>query len=123
MFFDIGHDVHGSNRPDVIDVILRPRQKLSKSSGVSLPGVQVPDPGREKLEKHGGGVFARIVQVPTIQSKAETRHSFCRGLWTGRLARNKADPSSDPRILTWKCLRSLPVRRCLLGPIAARLVV
>ena len=62
MFFDIGRDVHGSNRPHVIDVILRPRQKLSKSSGVSLPGVQVPDPGREKLEELGGGVSAGVGQ-------------------------------------------------------------
>jgi hypothetical protein len=49
VLFDIGRDVHGSNGLDVIDVILRPRQKLSAGPCVSLAGVQVPDPGREKL--------------------------------------------------------------------------
>jgi len=49
MPFDVGRDLHWSNRPDVIDVILRPRQKFSAGRCVSLSCVQVPDPGREKL--------------------------------------------------------------------------
>jgi hypothetical protein len=62
MFFDIGCDVHRRNGPDVIDVVLGPRQKLGTGPCVSLPGVQVPNPGREKLEELRGGVFARIGQ-------------------------------------------------------------
>ena len=62
MLFDVGRDVHGSNGPDVINVILRPRQKLSAGPCVSLACVQVSDPGREKLEEFGGGIFARVGQ-------------------------------------------------------------
>jgi len=62
VLFDVGRDVHGSNRPDVTDVIFGPRQKLSTGPCVSLPCVQVPDPGREKLEELRSGVFARIGQ-------------------------------------------------------------
>jgi hypothetical protein len=86
---------------------------------------RLENPENQTVLVRGRWIRQGYGQVPTIQSKAETRHSFCRGLWTGRFARNKADkadPSSDARILTWKCLRSLPVCRCLLGPIAARLV-
>src|SRR5260370_38337965 len=60
MTFDIGSDVHGSNGPDVIDAILRPRQKLSTGSSVSLPVVPVRNPGREKHEELGRAGFARI---------------------------------------------------------------
>jgi hypothetical protein len=62
MRFDVGRDVHGSDEPIVVKVLLRPRQKLSAGSCVSLTCVQVADPGREKLEKLGGGVFARVGQ-------------------------------------------------------------
>ena len=62
VLFDIGRDVHRRDEPNVVKVLLGPRQKLSAGSGVSLTGVQVPDPGREKLEELGGSVFARIGQ-------------------------------------------------------------
>jgi hypothetical protein len=62
MLFDIRRNVHRRNGPDVTDVILRPRQKLSAGPCVRFAGVQVPDPGREKLEELGRGVFARIGQ-------------------------------------------------------------
>jgi hypothetical protein len=62
MLFDVGRDVHGRDEPNVVKVLLRPRQKWSAGSCVSLPCVQVTDPGREKLEELGGGVFARIGQ-------------------------------------------------------------
>src|SRR6266436_5887919 len=48
--------------PPRVKVLLGPRQKLSAGPCVSLPCVQVPDPGREKLEELGGGIFARIGQ-------------------------------------------------------------
>jgi hypothetical protein len=62
VLFDIGRDVHGRNEPNVIKVLLGPCQKLSAGPCVSLPCVQVPDPGREKLEELGGGIFARVGQ-------------------------------------------------------------
>ena len=62
VLLDIGRDVHRRDEPNVVKVLLRPRQKLSASPCVSLPGVQVPDPGREKLEELGGSVFARVGQ-------------------------------------------------------------
>ena len=62
MLFDVGRDVHRRDEPNVVKVLLGPRQKLSAGSCVSLPWVQVPDPGREKLEELRSGVFARIGQ-------------------------------------------------------------
>ena len=62
MFFDIGRDVHRRDQPNVVKVLLGPGQKLSTGSCVSLPGIKVPDPGRENLKELGCGVFARIGQ-------------------------------------------------------------
>src|ERR1700730_7813274 len=57
MLFDVGRDVHRRDEPNVIKVLLGPRQKLSAGSCVSLPCVQVPDPGREKLEELGVALY------------------------------------------------------------------
>ena len=62
VLFDIGRDVHRRDQPNVVNVLLGPRQKLSAGPCVSLARVQVPDPGREKLEELGCGVFARVGQ-------------------------------------------------------------
>jgi hypothetical protein len=62
MLFDVGRDVHRRDEPNVVNVQLRPRQKLSAGPCVSLPCVQVPNTGREKLEELGSGVFTRIGQ-------------------------------------------------------------
>jgi hypothetical protein len=62
VLFDIGRDVHGSDEPNVVKVLLGPRQKLSTGTCVSFAGVQIPDPGRKKLEELCSGVFARIRQ-------------------------------------------------------------
>jgi hypothetical protein len=43
VLLDIGGDVHGSNGPDFIDVILGSQQTLSAGPCVSLPCVQVSD--------------------------------------------------------------------------------
>src|ERR1700676_918792 len=50
--------------PDIpqIDSAARTTPKLSAGPCVSFAGVQVPDPGREKLEELGGGVFAGVGQ-------------------------------------------------------------
>ena len=61
MFFDIGCDVHRRDQPDVIDVILRPRQKLRASTCVSFAGVQVAA-GLEKFEELGG-VSPALVRI------------------------------------------------------------
>ena len=45
-----------------------------------------------------------------------------RGSKSRKLTRNKAHPSSDPRILTWKCCDRFRSVDCLLGLIAASLV-
>ena len=62
VLFDIGRNVHGSNRPDVIDVTLGPRQKLSASPCVSFAGIKVSNPRREELEEFCSGVFAGVRQ-------------------------------------------------------------
>jgi len=62
MLLDVGRDVHRRDEPNVINVLLGPRQKLSAGTCVSFAGVQVPDPGREKLEELGSGVFAGVRQ-------------------------------------------------------------
>jgi hypothetical protein len=62
VLFDIGRDVHRRDEPNVVKVLLGPRQKLSAGPCVSFAGVQVPDPGREKLEELRSGVFAGVGQ-------------------------------------------------------------
>jgi hypothetical protein len=62
ILLDIGRDVHRRDQPNVVKVLFGPRKKLRTGQCVSLARVQVPDPGREKLEELGGGVFARIGQ-------------------------------------------------------------
>src|SRR5271165_5520027 len=62
MLLDVGRDVHRRDEPNVINVLLGPRQKLSAGPCIRFAGVQVPDPGREKLEELGSGVFARVGQ-------------------------------------------------------------
>ena len=62
MLLDVGRDVHRRDEPNVVKVLLRPRQKLSAGPCVSLARVQVPNPGREKLEKLASGVFAGVGQ-------------------------------------------------------------
>jgi hypothetical protein len=62
VLFDIGRDVHRRDQPNVVKMLLGPRQKLSAGPCVSFAGVQVPDPGCEKLEELGSGVFARVGQ-------------------------------------------------------------
>jgi hypothetical protein len=54
--------VHGSNQPNVVNVMFGPRQKLSAGSCVSFAGIKISNPGREKLEELRRGVFARIGQ-------------------------------------------------------------
>ena len=62
MLLDVRRDVHRRDEPNVVNVLLGPRQKLSAGPCVRFAGVQVPDPGREKLEELGRGVFARVGQ-------------------------------------------------------------
>ena len=62
VLFDIGRDMHRRDEPNVVKVLLGPRQKLSTGPCVSFAGVQVPDPGREKLEELCCGVFAGVGQ-------------------------------------------------------------
>jgi hypothetical protein len=62
MLFDIGRDVHRRDEPNVVKVLLGPRQKLSAGPCVSFARVQVPDPSREKFEELGGGIFAGVGQ-------------------------------------------------------------
>ena len=50
------------NQPKILNVPFAPRQKLSAGPCVRFTRVQVPDPGREKLEELGRRVFAGVGQ-------------------------------------------------------------
>ena len=62
VLLDVGRDVHRRDEPNIVKVLLGPRQKLSAGPCVSFADIQVSDPGREKFEELGSSVFARIGQ-------------------------------------------------------------
>jgi hypothetical protein len=62
MLFNIGGHVHRGDQPQIVHVLFALGQKLTARAGVGFARIGVPDPGCEKLEELGRGVFAGVSQ-------------------------------------------------------------